>query len=136
MDSLAGKHVVVTGGGHITEVEDADERGVPAGNLTEDADFTAQQDASDKTKLRLMFRKLTLAVVLTAAMTGVGFPSGVAAAAPGTVVVDDLGAEVDITAPRPEEPEETFPQVAAMPRTPGVLGSARKVIAYFAPTKS
>lgn len=28
-------------------------------NLTEDADFTAQQDASDKTKLRLMFRKLT-----------------------------------------------------------------------------
>ena len=32
----------------------------------------------------MMLRKLILAVVLTAAMTGVGFPSGVAAAAPGT----------------------------------------------------
>ncbi len=37
----------------------------------------------------MMLRKLTLAVVLTAAMTGVGFPSGVAAAAPGTAA-DEL----------------------------------------------
>jgi anaerobic selenocysteine-containing dehydrogenase len=32
----------------------------------------------------------------------------------------------------PEEPEETFPQIAATPAVPGVLGSAARVLAYFA----
>ena len=32
----------------------------------------------------------------------------------------------------PDEAEETFPQVAAVPAAPGVLGHARKVVAYFA----
>jgi sulfite dehydrogenase (quinone) subunit SoeA len=36
----------------------------------------------------------------------------------------------------PEEAAETFPQVAAMPAPPGVLGGTRKVIAYFAKGKS
>ncbi|MEJ5990877.1 molybdopterin oxidoreductase family protein [Ramlibacter sp. PS3R-8] len=35
----------------------------------------------------------------------------------------------------PDEPHESSPQVMTMPRTPGVLGTARKVVAYFAPTK-
>jgi anaerobic selenocysteine-containing dehydrogenase len=36
----------------------------------------------------------------------------------------------------PEEPEETFPQVAAPPPAPGVLGKAQKVLTYFAGRKT
>ena len=36
----------------------------------------------------------------------------------------------------PEEPEETFPQVAATPPAPGVLGKAQKVLTYFAGRKA
>jgi len=36
----------------------------------------------------------------------------------------------------PEEPEETFPQVQAMPSAPGVLGKAQKVLTYFAGRKA
>jgi hypothetical protein len=32
----------------------------------------------------------------------------------------------------PEEPEESFPQVAAVPSPPGVAGRAAGVLAYFA----
>jgi anaerobic selenocysteine-containing dehydrogenase len=42
---------------------------------------------------------------------------------------------VNLRPARPDEPHESSPQVAAMPRTPGVLGTARKVVAYFVPTK-
>jgi sulfite dehydrogenase (quinone) subunit SoeA len=34
-----------------------------------------------------------------------------------------------------EELDESFPQIAPMPSTPGVLGGARKVVAYFARSK-
>jgi anaerobic selenocysteine-containing dehydrogenase len=36
----------------------------------------------------------------------------------------------------PEEPDETFPQVAATPPAPGVLGKAQKVLTYFAGRKA
>lgn len=39
---------------------------------------------------------------------------------------------VRIRPAEPEEPAQSFPQVAAMPATPGVVGKARSVIAYFA----
>jgi hypothetical protein len=32
----------------------------------------------------------------------------------------------------PEEPKETFPQIASMPAVPGVRGTVAKVVAYFA----
>jgi len=32
----------------------------------------------------------------------------------------------------PEEPQETFPQIASTPAAPGVLGKARTVLTYFA----
>jgi anaerobic selenocysteine-containing dehydrogenase len=35
----------------------------------------------------------------------------------------------------PEEPEETFPQIASMPAAPGVLGKAASVLTYFAGRK-
>jgi anaerobic selenocysteine-containing dehydrogenase len=43
---------------------------------------------------------------------------------------------VKIEPAQPEEPQESFPQVAAMPNPPGVLGGARRVVAYFAKGKS
>jgi len=43
---------------------------------------------------------------------------------------------VAIEPAQPEEPEETFPQMPAMKPTAGVLGGARKVVAYFANRKS
>ena len=43
---------------------------------------------------------------------------------------------VNIKPAHPGEPQETFPQTAAMPSTPGVLGGASKVIAYFVSKKS
>ncbi len=36
----------------------------------------------------------------------------------------------------PDEPGETFPQVNAMPATPGLLGRTRKIVAYFAKGKT
>ena len=36
---------------------------------------------------------------------------------------------------QPEEPQETFPQVASMPAAPGVLGKAVSVLTYFAGRK-
>ena len=35
----------------------------------------------------------------------------------------------------PEEPQETFPQIASMPAVPGVLGKAASVLTYFAGRK-
>lgn len=66
-------------------------------NLTEDADFTAQQDASDKTKLRLMFRKLTA-----------GSTAGTAAAKPV------LGAQVQ-PAEKPAVPAAPAPKPVSTP---------------------
>jgi anaerobic selenocysteine-containing dehydrogenase len=43
---------------------------------------------------------------------------------------------VRIRPAEPEEPEETFPQVAAPPPAPGVLGRAQKVLTYFAGRKT
>jgi anaerobic selenocysteine-containing dehydrogenase len=43
---------------------------------------------------------------------------------------------VRIRPAEPEEPEETFPQVAAPPPAPGVLGKAQKVLTYFAGRKT
>jgi len=42
---------------------------------------------------------------------------------------------VSLRPAEPEEPHQTLPQVAVMPSLPGLLGGARKVIAYFAGTK-
>ena len=39
---------------------------------------------------------------------------------------------VRISPAEPDEAQETFPQIAATPRPPGVLGSAAKVVSYFA----
>ena len=39
---------------------------------------------------------------------------------------------VRIRPAEPGEPEETFPQIASMPSTPGVLGQAGSVVTYFA----
>ena len=39
---------------------------------------------------------------------------------------------VRIRPAEPEEPEETFPQIAATPAAPGVLGQAARVLTYFA----
>jgi anaerobic selenocysteine-containing dehydrogenase len=36
----------------------------------------------------------------------------------------------------PEEPEETFPQIAATPRVPGVRGNVSRVLTYFAGRKT
>ena len=36
----------------------------------------------------------------------------------------------------PEEPEDTFPQVASTPAPPGVLGKAASVLTYFAGRKT
>jgi anaerobic selenocysteine-containing dehydrogenase len=36
----------------------------------------------------------------------------------------------------PEEPEETFPQIAATPRVPGVRGNVARVLTYFAGRKT
>ena len=42
---------------------------------------------------------------------------------------------VRIYAAEPEEPEETFPQIASVPAAPGVLGKAVSVLTYFAGRK-
>ena len=42
---------------------------------------------------------------------------------------------VRIYAAEPEEPQETFPQIASMPVAPGVLGKAVSVLTYFAGRK-
>ncbi|HEY2256004.1 MAG TPA: formate dehydrogenase, partial [Variovorax sp.] len=39
---------------------------------------------------------------------------------------------VRIRPAEPEEPQETFPQIASMPAAPGVLGKAANVLTYFA----
>ena len=43
---------------------------------------------------------------------------------------------VRLSPAEPEEEASSFPQVPTMPQTPGVLGGARKIIAYFASKKS
>jgi len=42
---------------------------------------------------------------------------------------------VNLRPAAPEEPAETFPQIATVPSAPGVLGGARKVLAYLVPRK-
>ena len=42
---------------------------------------------------------------------------------------------VRIRPAEPEEPQETFPQIASMPTVPGVLGKAAQVLTYFAGKK-
>jgi anaerobic selenocysteine-containing dehydrogenase len=42
---------------------------------------------------------------------------------------------VRIRPAEPEEPKETFPQIASMPAAPGVLGKAATVLTYFAGRK-
>ena len=39
---------------------------------------------------------------------------------------------VRIRPAEPEEPEQTFPQIASVPAAPGVLGKAASVLTYFA----
>jgi hypothetical protein len=39
---------------------------------------------------------------------------------------------VRIRPAEPEEPEESFPQIAAVPPAPGVRGTAARVLTYFA----
>ena len=46
------------------------------------------------------------------------------------------GVRVRIRPAEAQEPEETFPQIAAVPAAPGVLGSAARVLTYFAGRKS
>jgi sulfite dehydrogenase (quinone) subunit SoeA len=43
---------------------------------------------------------------------------------------------VRIRPAEPEEPHESFPQITAVPAAPGVLGSAARVLTYFAGRKS
>ena len=39
---------------------------------------------------------------------------------------------VRIRPAEPEEPDESFPQIATVPAAPGVLGKAASVLTYFA----
>jgi hypothetical protein len=39
---------------------------------------------------------------------------------------------VRIRPAEPDEPHESFPQIATMPAAPGVLGKAASVLTYFA----